>query len=88
MYMKALGGKKIDRIKTTYKFYKGKRIVDKEEVNTEITQPDNTCLIASLKRLSPEWRTALNNNVELKVQTDDLVTVINDLPVEVNDESD
>lgn len=70
IYMKALGGKRIEKSKITYKYYKGKRIPDKEEVNIEIQQPDNTCMIASLKKLDKDWRDALNNNPQINLSTD------------------
>jgi len=83
MYTKALKGSVKTRLPFSY--IRGKKTYYGNGYD-ELLPPDNTCLIASLKFLSPKWRDALNNNVEIKVKSDDLVTIINDMPVGDNDE--
>jgi len=61
MYQMAMGG--FIKTKTTYRYYNGKRYVDR--IDEEIMPPNSTAIAMSLKILDPQSREALSTNVVL-----------------------
>jgi hypothetical protein len=85
LYQKGLGGRKVTKIKNTYKTISGKKVIVKVEEQIDELSPDTGALIFALKNLAPDkWKDRREYET---VTEEDKVIIVNALPKGVKNES-